>query len=142
IAFARARLQQARARAFAPTELQISATPALARQLVVLVEPELELPQRKHELRERSLADATELVLRVDEMVARVDATVVLERDVLAANGALRAKVRGAPGELVEHALEQIHFDAPAIVLEPFVENGRQERAPIVGIDAPFGHDG
>src|SRR5262249_55955747 len=82
VALAGPRLEQARPRALAPAELQISAASALARQLVVLVEAELELSQRKHELRERALTDAPELVLGIHEVIARVDPPVVLERDV------------------------------------------------------------
>ena len=57
------------------------ALPAVARERVALVEPELPLLVRGDELEHVPLADVPELVPRLDEVVAGVDVARVLERE-------------------------------------------------------------
>ena len=72
----------------------------------MLVEPELKLLQREHHLSQGLVAHFAELVFWIHEVIARIDATVVLQRYVLAAEETARTHQRRLTVQLRKEALE------------------------------------
>ena len=108
---------------------QVLALPAVSRQRVGFGLPERALLFRSHELADRGLEDVAEQVRRVDEVVAGVDVTVVLESDTLAARRTQNAQRRETTQLGGEHAVEELDEHLADVVSHPLVEDRREELA-------------
>ncbi len=98
------------------------------RQRVPLGRPERLLLRRPHQVHHRQLPDVPQAVLRLHEVVARVQVAVVLQRE----TGPARLVEHAQPGprrpEVVpDRRLERLHVHAPDVVVDPLVPDRRQE---------------
>jgi len=113
---------------------------AVLRQRVALDEPESPLLLRGHELQHVHLLDVAEQVPGLDEVVARVEVPVVLERHRAAARLGEDAHRRRCPQPRRQRRIEHLHVDSADVTLNPFVEDVDQEPAPLFGANRAAGH--
>ena len=108
-------------------------------QRLLLGAPEGALLLGAHELADRRLRDVAEQVPGIDEVVARVQVAVVLERGALPAGGLEDAQARGAAHVGGEDAVEGLHEHLAHVVMQPLVEDRVQEAAVVRGLHAAVG---
>ncbi len=86
------------------------------------------------------LPDVAHQVLRVDEVIARVEIPVVLERQAQSARLVEHAHSRlPETGPVACRGLDRLHEDAPHVVMQPLVEDRREEGAELLGPHRPLG---
>ena len=114
------------------------ATLALPGQRVALVLAELALLGRGDHGEHVGLVDVAQQVLWFDEVIARVQVTVVLQRRAVAAGGRVDTQ-HVAAEEGLERDIEQLHIDLTHVTSHPFLEHIDQEAAVLFGAHRPFG---
>src|SRR5205814_3429600 len=80
-----------------------------------------------------------ELVAGIDVVVARIEITVVLKGDGVAAGFAKDAQGRGHAQPDAELDVEDLDEDFADVFFDPLVENGDEKIAVGLGADGPFG---
>ena len=100
---------------------------AVARERVALVQAELPLLLGGDQIDEVPVGDVAQQVAGLDEVIARVDVTGVLEREREPAGLAVHAQARGLPDPVRQRRVEHLHVHARDIVADPFLEDVDQE---------------
>lgn len=112
---------------------------ALLREQVALVITELALLRRRHHFQKSLLMDVAEQVFRFNEMVARVEITVVLQRGSVPAGWGVDAQQVAAEKGLKRY-IEQLNKHLAYIMANPLLEDVDEELAVLPTADGPVGY--
>ena len=106
---------------------------ALAGQAVLLVLAELQLALTVHHLHQRLRVDVAQLVLREDEVVARIDIAVELHYPGVSAGFGQHAHTGLLAHPVGQGRVEELDEHLAHVLLDPLVEQRAEERAPLFG---------
>ena len=112
---------------------------ALLCEQVAFVITELALLRRRHHLQESRLMDVAEKVFRLNEMVAGVEITVVLQRRSVPAGWGVDAQQVAAKKGLERH-IEHLNKHFAHIMANPLLEDVDEELAVLPAADGPVGY--
>ena len=115
------------------------AAPAVLGQRIEFVLTEGSLLRRGDELDELGLHHIAEQVLRLDEVITRVEVAVVLECDGITTRASEDAHGRGKLEPGSERGVEHLDEHLTDVVSHPLVVDGDEEGAPRIGIDRAVG---
>ena len=116
-------------RTLAVTGEKVLALHTLVRQAVSLVNPESGLYGRAHHLAKGCLHDIAHLVLRIHEMIARVQVSVVFYDGIPSAGLRISAGSRRCSAPIRQGAVKKIHEILSHIVPHPIIEDIAHEFA-------------
>jgi hypothetical protein len=91
------------------------------------------------ELRQRSVQDVSKQMLRIHEVVARIQVTGVLESQGVATGWLKHAQPWWSAQPGCQRDVEDLHVDAADVSSHPVVENGAQEGAVLLRSDGAIG---
>ena len=115
------------------------AVEAVLRKGVPLVETELRLLRRRDEAQHVFFLDVPQPVARLDEVVAGVDVTGVLEREGEPARLRMDAQRGRLADPVRERDVEHLHVDLSHVASNPFLEDVDEEAAVLLAGHAAIG---
>ena len=118
---------------FAVTGKQHVALLALLRQGAVFEQTETLLLLAVEHLDESVLIDIAEPILGKDEVVAGIDVAVLLHHASVSTVFGIHATAWRKAHPVGQRAIEELNEDAPDVVPHPFVEDGTEKAAPLLG---------
>ena len=113
----------------------VATFPARPGQGAVLDVAELLLFWPIEHLGERLLANVAELIFGKNEMIARIDVSIVFHHASMAAIACKDTDAGGHSAPIGKSAVEIFDEDPPHVMPHPLVEDSDEEIAPLVGMD-------
>ena len=116
------------------------ALPAETRQRIAFVKAELDLLRRGHQLDHVRVPDVAQQIVRLHEVIARIQIAVVLDGQPRAAGGVEDAHAGiGQTQPVAQRRLEGLHVDRSYIATHPLVKDCAQEAAKLLRLHRAIG---